>query len=358
MDTLDQILENLWSSDYVQTNPKKSYKSQYNAEYTAIAKYMSDGTRPNPTNYSKMGKVLVGLEDQVRAVMPPDPPPPTGELGVDRTTMLATGGSILRNDDAAQADPLTGLWGQLAAASASRCVHKTSGGDPRPRADGTTNNASYREMSVQDGDAWQGESAERCELGRNTTTPYYTECQPGSVDGTFALSDEGEHKIHFFSQRYHDNMVLTQDNWQVVFQNKQDQPYAANGPVDTAPALAITIYGGLIHLENFWSIIWTTPAPPKNVWIRYALEAFYSKDASKGWVRLYVDNDGDGDFLDADEMSPQITCPTLATITSKGNSPRNVGDPLPSHMRIGIYRQGSTYTGTGTMDIDNIQVVG
>lgn len=80
MDTLGQILDNLWTSAYVQQNPNKSYKNQYNAEYTAIAQYISGGTRPNPANYSKMGKVLVGIEDQRRAAVgtPVPPDPPTG----------------------------------------------------------------------------------------------------------------------------------------------------------------------------------------------------------------------------------------------------------------------------------------
>lgn len=75
MDTLEQILENLWGSDYVQANPNKSYKVQYNDEYLAVAAYMGGGTRPDATNYSKMGKVLIGLEDNIRAGAPiPEPP--------------------------------------------------------------------------------------------------------------------------------------------------------------------------------------------------------------------------------------------------------------------------------------------
>jgi len=77
VDTLDQILNNLWTSDYVQKNPTKAYKSQYNAEYLAVASYMQGGARPNDAAYSKMGKVLVGLEDNIRADSPPPPPPPS-----------------------------------------------------------------------------------------------------------------------------------------------------------------------------------------------------------------------------------------------------------------------------------------
>jgi Polysaccharide lyase len=76
IDTLDQILDNLWTSDYVQKNPNKSYKTQYNNEYVAVAEYMKGGTRPNPTNFSKMGRTLVGLQDNINAGVPVPPPPP------------------------------------------------------------------------------------------------------------------------------------------------------------------------------------------------------------------------------------------------------------------------------------------
>ncbi len=352
MPSLSSALDHLLKAKRISA-PSQSYKKDNPAEYAKVVAYLQGGARPSGVT-TEMGMGLVEVEDVRRA--PPDPPPPT--LGIDRATMLATGGVILRRDTASQQDPLTGAWGQLAAADPSRCVYRATGGDPGLMADGAPQgDAAYREMTVMPGDSWQGETAQRCELGRNTTTPYYTVCQPGSVDGTFWLSDSDQHLIHFWSHRYHDNFVMTQDNWQVVMQNKQDQPYAANGPVDTAPALEVDIWGNQIHLRNFWTEIWATGAPVKNVWIRYALEAYYSKDAGQGWVRLYVDRDGDGDFLDADEMSPKITCPTLATITSKGNSPRNVGDALPSHMRIGIYRQ-QTYLAPATLDLDNVQVVG
>lgn len=77
MDTLDQILDNLWSSTYVQSNPSKAYKTQYNEEYLAVAQYMNSGVRPDTTGYSKMGRVLVGLEDHIRASQPT---PPTSDF--------------------------------------------------------------------------------------------------------------------------------------------------------------------------------------------------------------------------------------------------------------------------------------
>lgn len=333
-----------------------------NGDYTKWVKFRDDvlaGKNPTPPQMlTKNGRFLVAAGKLHMSVTDIGSAPAPVTFGVDRATMLATGGKILREDNSASSDALTGLWGEFSNNTPTRLAHRLSGGDPGLKADGTPQgNSSYREITISPGDSWQGESAQRSELGRNTTTPYYTECQPGSTAGTFALTDEGQRRIHFWSQRYHDNYIMTQNNWNLVMQNKQDQPYGANGPVDTAPALTITIFDGLIHLENFWTVRWTTPAPDKNAWIRYALEGFYTKDPALGWIRLYVDRDGDGDFLDANEMSPQIPCQTLATITVKGNSPRNVGDSLPSHMRLGMYRQ-QTYLSASVMDQDNVQVVG
>src|SRR6478735_6447554 len=78
------------------------------------------------------------LFDQVgQAPPPPPPPPPPPGLSVDRATMLAVGGKILRQDDCSTADALTGLWGQFSNNNPARLVYKTSGGDPRPKADGS-----------------------------------------------------------------------------------------------------------------------------------------------------------------------------------------------------------------------------
>lgn len=66
METFDQLRELLWGSSYVQANPAKSYKDAHNQEYLAIAQYFSGGSRPDTTSYTKLGRVLVGLEDRRR----------------------------------------------------------------------------------------------------------------------------------------------------------------------------------------------------------------------------------------------------------------------------------------------------
>lgn len=355
--TLDEAVQHLLAAKRISA-PRQSYAKDNPQEWQKVKAYLNGAARPSGVT-TEMGLGLLAVEDVRRgSPPPPPPPPPPAGLSVDRATMLAVGGTILRQDCSDQADALTGLWGQFSNNTPSRLQFKTTGGDPGPKADGTPQgNSNCREITVADGDSWQGETAERSELGRNTCSPPYTENAPGSIDGTFAIFKEGEHKIVFFSQRYHDNFDLVADNWQVVCQLKQNQPYGANGPVDGAPAIEIDVNSGGIGLRSFQSDwIWSAPSPLKNVWIRYALEVYFSKDPTKGWMQLYVDHDGAGNFNAASKCSGKIIRQTLANLTVKGSSPLNVGDAIPSHMRTGIYHK-NTFP-TSTLDLDNVQVVG
>ena len=285
---------------------------------------------------------------------PPPPPPPPAGCAVNPATMTAPGCTLKRDDTGVAANPEAGLWGQIGAASPSRHEHVTSGGDPYPRATGgAQGNSAFRRLTVQDGDDFFGA---RAELGRNTTTPYYTEATGTSTAGTFAVYREGERRITFWSQRYGTGFTATASNWQTVMQMKQQQPYAANGPVDSAPALEVQLYGGRVRLHSFWSSVWTTTAPVLGQWVRYAVDVTYSQDPAKGRVQMFVDANADGDFLDAGEVSPVLTMRTLAYVTSSGSSPIAPGGSLPSHLRLGIYHHSSY--GTTTVDLDNVQVVG
>ena len=76
MADLSSAIQNIWSSDYVQKNPNKAYKASYQAEYNAVATYINGGVRPNPANYSKLGKGLVEAEDVRRGGIVPPPLPP------------------------------------------------------------------------------------------------------------------------------------------------------------------------------------------------------------------------------------------------------------------------------------------
>lgn len=378
MADLKHAIQLIWGSDYVQKNPTKSYKNAHQAEYTAVAAYINGGARPSSTSgYSDMGLGLIESEDVRRATGPTGPTGATGPsgatgptgpsgatgpppgLGVDRATMLATGGKILREDVSASADALTGLWGEFGNDNPSRLVFKSSGGDPRPKADGQPQgNSNYREITVAPGDTWQTDPpGRRSELGRNTTVPVYTECQPGSKDGTFSVYKEGQRKITFFSRLFYDNFVMDGGSWQAIMQMKQEQPYGANAPNNGGPAFTLDIYDN-VHVMRWFqnSGVWTCPAPAKNKWIRYAIDCLYSKDPSKGWIQLYIDYDGAGNFNDDRKVSSRLPMQTLATIAEKGSSPLNVGDAIPSHLRMGIYHK-ETYP-LSTSGVDNVQVVG
>ena len=75
---LQEAIQNIWSSDYVQKNPNKSYKASYANEYAAVGAYLNGGPEPNWSGYSKLGKGLCEAEKERRLAepepVPPDPP--------------------------------------------------------------------------------------------------------------------------------------------------------------------------------------------------------------------------------------------------------------------------------------------
>lgn len=276
----------------------------------------------------------------------------SADCRVDPATMTAPGCSLRRSDTGAQADPNPGLWGSLSAVSASRHQDFSYGGDRRRKANGSVQgNNAFRRLTVQDGDDYFGE---RTELGRNEYR--YGENTGTQTSGTFALYREGERKVTFFSQRYGAGFTSSRDGWQTVMQMKQAQPYAANGPVDGAPAIEFQIFKNRLRLRGFHTTTWTTRAPPKGRWIRYALDVTYSQDPAKGRIQVFVDSNADGDFLDRGEMSPELTMRTLAYVTSQGSGTIPVGESLPGHLRLGIYHHSSVY-GTTVVGVDNVQVL-
>jgi hypothetical protein len=279
------------------------------------------------------------------------PPAFRAACAVNAATMTARGCTVLRGDTAAVADPEPGLWGQIDAVSDSRHQRMASGGDPRSKASGAPQgNSAFRRLTVQDGDDFYGE---RVELGHNEYR--HGENRGRQTSGTFALYREGERKITFFSQRYGAGFTSSASDWQTIMQMKQTQPYAGNGPVDGAPALELQLHHRRVGLYSFWSQKWSTASPPNGRWIRYALDVTYSQDPTKGKVRVFVDTNADGDFLDKGERSPVLTMRTLAYVSAQGNGTIPVGQSLPGHLRIGLYHD-SAY-GTATVDVDNVQIL-
>jgi hypothetical protein len=139
--------------------------------------------------------------------------------------------------------------------------------------------------------------------------------------------------------------------WQVILQMKQTEPFTESDPL---PALSLQLFGNRLRLYNFGTRRWVVPAPKHNVWIRYALDVVYSADPAIGSVKVYVDRNGDGDWLDKGEQSPLMHMATLATDAATGSS-------VQDHLRIGIYHDPNIACPPPlgcSVDVDNVQVVG
>ncbi len=106
---LQEALQNIWSSDYVQKNPNKAYKTSYGSEYAAVAAYLNGGAEPNWSGFSKMGKGLCEVEKERRLAVPPVDPPPVDPPPVDPPP---SGSAIPSNGVIAVGGTYTGAHGK------------------------------------------------------------------------------------------------------------------------------------------------------------------------------------------------------------------------------------------------------
>jgi Ca2+-binding RTX toxin-like protein len=292
------------------------------------------------------------------------PSPPAANCALDPATMTAPGCTLMSSDTASSANPER-LWGRIECASDSRASEVTSGGDPYPTAGGAPQgNSASRRLTVLDGDDFWGE---RCELGRN-------ESRYGSDggDGTFQLYREGERRITIVDFRLPGDFQTDARPFQTLLQMKQTQP-SDNG--SCPPVLSLEVRNGewwLQHAEtpgacgeSLTETLWKAPAVT-GVWVRMALDVTYSQHSNKGSVKLYLDRNGDGDSLDADERSPTITTHTLKYETPDPDGKANdtdglgPGDSIPSHLRVGLYHDPSIACPAPagcSVQMDNVQVV-
>jgi Polysaccharide lyase len=239
-------------------------------------------------------------------------------------------------------------WGAIDCQSDRRHHVVRAGGDTTRTARGKPQgNRSYRRLRVIDGDDYFGE---RCELGHNE----HRKC----CDPNPALYREGQHRITFVSFWLPQDFRTEQRHWQVLLQMKQTQPSAAGGGV---PALSIGLDGGewsLVHAER--ERLWDTPAKAGR-WVRVAINAVYSQDRDRGFVRLSIDLNEDGDARDPHEQSPGFRVPTLKRESTGGSSDGIApGASIPSHLRVGMYHD-TDYPCPApdgcTIGVDNVQVV-
>jgi hypothetical protein len=267
--------------------------------------------------------------------------------------------TVARSDTASEPDAHN-LWGDpYSCSSDSRVGRQLAGGDSGPTATGSAQgNSAFRTTTVFDGDDSWGE---RCELARNDWRRLAT---TDNRAGSFYVYHEGERRATYASVRLPGNFPLDARAWQNVIQLKQAGP--SNGSGGT-PILSVKAYDGkwvLFHTpqgsEGPDTPIWETPAQ-KGIWTRLAIDGLYSQDPGRGWVKLYVDSNGDGDFADSAEQSPVFQTNTLKRET-KGTADDGLaqGDSIPAHLRAGIYHDSQIACPAPSgcsVDLDNVEVV-
>ena len=255
-----------------------------------------------------------------------------------------------RFEDVGWPGDVAASWGSVDCERLARVRQRGTGGDPHLRADGEPQGADgFRRLRVRDGDDFYGE---RCELGRNDHR-----------DSPVALYREGERLITFASFRLHAGFPVHRDSWQAVMQMKQSQPSNAGGGT---PVLALHAADGRWRLQHTGRVgpefrhgpIWSAPARTAT-WVRFAFDVVYSVDPSVGSVQIRADLNGDGDVLDDGEVSRRFHLQTLKRETAGSSSDGlSRGDPIPSHLRVGIYHDDSYRCRRYrcSIDIDNVGV--
>jgi len=280
----------------------------------------------------------------------------TERCHVDPADLTVAGDCRVLDQDASQAADPTTRWGAIDCEHPSRDRRQAGLDDPHLTALGQPDgNAFWREMTVRDGDDFYGE---RCELGRN-------EHRDGQR-GTFTLYRPETRRITFFSIWLPHRFDRTTERWQVVAQMKQANPsdLAESGTdYGYSPVLEMTASDGRWALGNNWNEIWDAPAR-SGTWVRFAYDVRYSIDSDRGWVRVFVDLNGDGDALDRFETTPKIHTDTLKTEIPDPDGEENdddgirSGEAIPSHLRVGIYHDPAIDCQPDCrVRLDNVQVV-
>ena len=123
-----------------------------------------------------------------------------------------------------------------------------------------------------------------------------------------------------------------------MMQSKPSHPVG-----DSLPILSMDAYGGQWRVETPQGEQWLFLAQA-NKWTRFAWDVYYSQDASKGWLQVSADLNGDGDFEDPGERSPVIHAATLKTEASgsfNAGDGLDAGQAIPSNLKIGINHDDS-----------------
>jgi polysaccharide lyase-like protein len=242
---------------------------------------------------------------------------------------------LLKQDLATDPDPMS-LWGDIDAVSPTRHQWIASGGpDGGP----------FRRMTAKDGDLYHGDS-ERAELGNSN----YQLNSSGGLK-TFYLYKEGMRRVTSYWMRLPTDFPIDDiEHWQVVMQMKQSEP-AENA--DGTPVISLQAIEGNWILKQSKSsglsestrYIWTTPATV-GVWTHIVVDATYSSDPSKGLFQITIGG----------VPSPVLHSYNLKKEISPAGPGLDVGDSIPSHLRLGIYHDPEM-PGT-SVDLADVQIFG
>ncbi len=240
---------------------------------------------------------------------------------------------LLKQDLATDPDPIP-LWGDIDAVSPDRAQWFSSGGpDGGP----------FRRMTARDGDLYHGNS-ERAELGNSNYL-----LDHGKLD-TFYLYRAGMRRVTSFWMRLPPDFPIDTGDWQVVMQMKQTDP--ANN-ADGTPVIALQATEGQWILKQSASagvsedtrVLWHTPATV-GIWTRIVVDATYTTDPSQGRIAISIGG----------VSSPEFHTYTLKYEVSPPGEGLQAGDPIPSHLRLGIYHDPAM-PGT-SVDIADVQIFG
>ena len=208
-------------------------------------------------------------------------------------------GAVVKQDLAPDSDFMR-LWHQLNPEKPSQVEWHTSGGDPHPLVDGSTN-GSWRRLIIHDGDRGSGDppSRERLHLGANST----------SDSNTFKAYLEGERWITYWSMRIPPVDLPPGEGaqvWQMYQQGGDGPPIIAFGH-PSEDRLQLIVRRGPEKVT-----LWNGQAPV-DTWLRFAIDIQYTMSPENAKIQLWGDLGDTGD-LSLKKLTPVISgYPTLAT---------------------------------------------
>jgi hypothetical protein len=258
----------------------------------------------------------------------------------------APGSLLLLHEDPMGTADTTVDWGEpISGPSATRYTLSSTGGDTRPRLDGSPAHPGYRQFAIEKGDRapGDGESVERLEAG-HLERRYGIKGGPG----TFLMLRPGMRLLYQVSYWLDPSFEISTKFFNLLMQIKQGEPFTkTNLEPNPSPILALQArenQGQIIAQpdHNEEHPLWTYPITTGR-WITHRWDLTGgSETEGTGLIRLQIDDrtGSPTDFV-AEHDSGTISHPTLAMasgVQTGSASDLAPGDPIPGVVRAGIYR--------------------